>query len=182
LSYEPNIKTNSYVRQGKTFYYNESLKEGDVLYGDFCEWNDFDQTEIVLSSLNHKLRFNPGVFSIKFPPTPNLDGYYYQVHHPMTLRVYSTYIESLDVNQKSEIPNYSFFSNNTKTYRWRDIYTYGFFDELNVGVDYPFMNGVHYPYFDFLFKLKPEGYLSQIDYISQLNYKEQPDEDECEQV
>ena len=33
------------------FTYVESLKEGDIIEGDLCEWNDYEQTERVISKL-----------------------------------------------------------------------------------------------------------------------------------
>jgi hypothetical protein len=157
-----------------TFTYIESLKEGDVIDGDCCEWNDYDQKERVVSNIYHKLRFNP--FSFRIGPSPvNQFGYYYQPHHVLTTRVYSDYIEDGDFKNVVGIPDYAHFSTTKNLFIWRDLYPYGFVDSAGLGVQYPFLNGVHYPYKNIIFRIIPEG----------TNYKEQtiiaePITDNCE--
>ena len=55
------------------------------------------------------------------------------------------------------IPDYAYYSENDKQFRWRDIYPYGYVDNDNIGVDYPFLNDAHYPYIDIIFRLIGEG-------------------------
>ena len=38
------------VGETKTFYYNLDLQKDDVMDGDFCEWNDYEQIEITPNS------------------------------------------------------------------------------------------------------------------------------------
>ena len=142
------------------FYYNRDLQVGDTILGDFCEWNDFEQTERVISDYYHKLQFNSSNFSIG-PRTYQL-GYYYKPHNKLTMKVYSPYVEvSNEGNPQNyrieNFPNYAYFSTSDQNFRWRDIYPYGFIDESNIGVDYTFMNGRHYLYENFFFKIIPEG-------------------------
>jgi hypothetical protein len=157
-----------------TFTYVNSLKEGDVIDGDYCEWNDYEQNERVVSNIYHKLRFNP--FSFRIGPNPvNQFGYYYQPHHVLTTRVYSDYIEDGDIKNVVGIPDYAHFSTTNNLFIWRDLYPYGFVDSAGLGVTYPFLNGVHYPYKNIIFRIIPEG----------TNYKEQtiiaePITDNCE--
>jgi hypothetical protein len=84
-------------------------------------------------------------------------GYYYQPHYKMTLRVFSDYIEQGDKKTIDNVPRYAFFSESNNSFIWRDLYDYGFIDADGLGVDYPFMNGRHYPYDNFIFRLIPEG-------------------------
>lgn len=179
ISAEPNIFVDSYNRGGFTFFYNRDLKINDELIGDFCEWNDYEQTERVISSCIHKMKFNPTVFNIgsTFPINPN--GYYYKVHHPIKIREFSTYIETAPEQDAFGVPDYSFFSTSESNFRWRDIYTYGFIDELNVGVNYPFMNGAHHPYSEINFKVMPEGFF---DYYRVNKIIDQPFTDDCTTV
>jgi hypothetical protein len=157
-----------------TFTYVNSLKEGDIIDGDYCEWNDYDQNERVVSNIFHKLRFNP--FSFRIGPSPvNQFGYYYQPHHVLKTRVYSDYIEDGDIKNVVGIPDYAHFSTTKNLFIWRDLYPYGFIDSAGLGVTYPFLNGVHYPYKNIIFRIIPEG----------TNYKEQtiiaePITDNCE--
>jgi len=73
------------------------------------------------------------------------------------------------------IPDYAYYSNLSNSFRWRDLYTYGFIDTSNIGVDYPFLNGKHYPYSNYIFRLYPEGIGLQ-----NINEIVTPTEDECE--
>lgn len=154
-----NIGVSSYTQTNgvtKTFYYNKSLSIGDIIDGDFCEWNDYEQVERVVSPYYHKIRFNQDVFQTVQTPSQNTAGYYYNPHTPITLQVFSDYIETADSEQVQNIPTYAFYSNTDQQFRWRDLYTYGFFDQEGRGVDYPFFNKSHYPYKNTIFRLTPD--------------------------
>ena len=56
-----NIPVSSYTKSNYTFYYNQDLKAGDVIDGDFCEWNDYEQRERVVSSYYQKIKYNQNV-------------------------------------------------------------------------------------------------------------------------
>lgn len=157
------------------FTYIRSLKKGDILDGDLCEWNDSDQNERVISNQYHKFNYNPNVFKVSNLVGSNPLGYYYQPHHPITIRVYSDYIESGDKKEVAGIPNYSYFSEKEDSFIWRDIYEYGYIDSDRLGVDYPFINGKHYPYQDVIFRIIPEG----TNYIEQFLIND-PIIDPCE--
>ena len=75
----------------------------------------------------------------------------------MTIRVFSNYIETGDLQFIDGIPSWAFYSQQEKQFRWRDLYTYGFIDFEGNGVDYPYMNSSHYPFKDGVFRLIPEG-------------------------
>lgn len=136
--------------QGYKFYYNNNLSEGDVIKGDICEFNEFEQKETVLSELYHKYYFNPSLF-INNSEVSNPDGYYYKPHYGVKIRAISDYVEKGDKDKVDLIPDYSFFSEYEKEWRWRDIYYYGFIDSEGNGVNHPFLNGAHYPFSDILF-------------------------------
>lgn len=173
-----NFYTRTQLGNTYTFYYNNSLKSGDTIYGDFCEWNDFDQTERVISEYVHKIYYNQNNFDIisgsQFSSS-NPFGFYYKPHSPITIRVYSDYIEEGARETVSEIPDYAYYSQYRRSFRWRDLYTYGFIDENLNGVDYPFINGVHHPYKNTIFRLVPEGTNSPEFFIT-----EDPIIDGCE--
>lgn len=140
------------------FYFVNSIPSDTILDGDYCEWNDYDQTERVISNLYHKFKFNQVHFNIGTPPSvTNPYGYYYQTHHPITLKVFSDYVETAPPQGVSDIPNWATFSTFDNEFRWRDIYTYGFIDYKNRGVNYPFFNGKHYPFQNIIFRIIPEG-------------------------
>ena len=161
---------------GDTFSYVTPLKPDDVLDGDLCEWNDFEQKERVISQLYHKFKFNPFYFNIAGgTPTTNPFGYYYQPHHSLKIRQYSDYIETADSANIVDLPNYAYFSTTLSQFIWRDLYSYGFIDSNGLGVDYPFLNAGHYPFKNTIFRIIPEG----TNYIEQ-TIIEQPLTDECE--
>ena len=174
-----NIPTSNYLLSNKTFYYNQNLMSGDTIDGDFCEWNDYEQLERVISPYFHKLKFNQEVFATTDTPDTNAPGFYYQPHTPMTIRVFSDYIETGDVEVIEGVPGYAYYSNSDQEFRWRDLYTYGFFDNLERGVDYPFLNFAQYPFKEVQFRLIPEG----VNYNSKLtgvNFPIKPLIDSCE--
>ena len=155
-----NIKTSSYTKTNgvtKTFYYNQDLMSGDTIDGDFCEWNDYEQLERVISPYFHKIKYNQSIFQTTQLYDTNAPGFYYQPHTPMTIRVFSDYIETGDLEFIEGIPSYAYFSNSDQQFRWRDLYSYGFIDNLGRGVNYPFLNFSQYPFKDIQFRLIPEG-------------------------
>ena len=166
------------------FRYMESLKEGDVLDGGFYEWNDYEQTERLISDINHKFTFNSFVFNISdTDDNANQMGYYYKPHSKIKIRAFSSYIETGDVNNIADVPDYAYYSTTYGSFIWRDIYTYGFKDNLKNGVDYPFLNGKHYPYENFIFRIIPEGtnYIeSNLNNYATLYGAAQPTKDDCE--
>ena len=155
-----NIPVSGYTKTSgttKTFYYNQSLKIDDVIDGDFCEWNDYEQLERVISNYHQKIKYNQNVFQTTNNYSTNSPGFYYKAHNPMTIRVFSDYVETGDVNFVEQVPQWSFFSSSDQEFRWRDLYTYGFIDNLGRGVDYPYLNTSQYPFTDIVFRLIPEG-------------------------
>ena len=182
LNSNTNIQTSNYTLSSgvtKTFYYNQDLMSGDTIDGDFCEWNDYEQLERVVSPYYHKLKYNENVFQTTQTTTTNAPGFYYEPHIPMTIRVFSDYIETGDIQFVEGVPTYAYFSNSDQQFRWRDLYTYGFRDNLDRGVNYPFLNFAQYPFKEAQFRLIPEG----INYNSDLlgvPYPVKPLIDGCE--
>jgi len=158
-----------------TFYYNTYLSSGDTIYGDICEYSKYNQTERVVSEYYHKILFNENVFDSEIDNTTKPRGYYYKVHTPMTIRAYSSSIETGDKLTAGQ-PDYSYFSEKDQQWRWRDLYTYGFIDSNGVGVDFPFTNFAHYPYSNIIFRLVPEGG----NYNTMTTIIQQPTSDDCE--
>ena len=149
-----NIPNNSYTLNGQTFYYNDFLNVGDVIKGDFCEYNYYEQKEYVLTNMFHKYSFNDTVFYDNSPQ--NLpSGYLYVPHYPIQIRSFSDYVESGNKNYIDNIPGYAWFSEYDDTWYWRDLYSYGYTDNNDIGVDYPFINGSHYPFSEILFLQYP---------------------------
>ena len=173
---DTNFTYGSYTQDGYVFTYVNPLNEGDILDGAFCEWNDYEQRERVISNIFHKIHYNSDVFNTNdINVQTNPRGYYYLPHYSLKIRVYSNYIEEAPPQQSEGVPNYAYFSTTDNVFKWRDIYNYGYIDTTGLGVDYPFLNGTHYPYANYIFRLIPEGYTYQ-----DLTIIEQPTTDPCE--
>lgn len=140
-----------------SFTVNLPRMSGDTMYGDWCEWNNITQEERVISKYMNKMTYNGKAFDVTSSPTSNPKGYYYQVHFPIRLKVFSDYVETAEENFVEGVPSYSYFSNTQKLWYWRDIYPFGFIDTNDNGVDYPFLNEAHYPFTNIIFRLYPEG-------------------------
>jgi len=177
-----NIPVDSYTLTNgstETFYYNQVLNVDDLIDGDFCEWNDYIQTEWVISRYVQKIQFNQSVFTTETTPTFNSRGYYYLPHNPMTIRVWSDYLEVASATGVENIPNWAFYSSQNSEFRWREIYLYGEYDNLDRGVDYPFLNRAHYPFSNQIFRLIPEGSNYQ-QVLGGFDIAVQPIIDDCE--
>jgi hypothetical protein len=177
-----NVLTSAYTQTNgstKTFFYNLDLKKDDVMDGDFCEWNDYEQIERVVSPYYHKIKFNQNVFQSTPDYTTNPSGYYYMPHNSMTLKVFSDYIETGELETIDATPSWAFYSTADEQFRWRDLYTYGYIDNLGRGVDYPFMNTAQYPYTSVVFRLIPEG-INYNDNLDGSDVAFKPLVDECE--
>jgi len=181
---DANIPTGTYfspppLLQGP-FTYQQNLNVGDIIDGDYCEYNGYNQTERVISNLKHKFTFNNVIFTLDtIAPQNNQFGYYYKPHNPITIRTLSNYIEEGNAINVVGIPSYAYYSNLSNSFRWRDIYPYGFLDADGIGVDYPFINGKHYPFVNTIFRLIPEGTntANENQYINEIA---EPTIDECE--
>ena len=166
---------------GRPFTYIEPLSSGDTIDGDYCEWNNYEQIERVISDMYHKFKFNPYYFNIGVPPSlvfgNSAKGYYYKPHYSLEIKTFSDYIEEGDSQNIVGLPDYSYFSTTQNKFIWRDLYPYGYIDTNNNGVDYPFLNGTHYPYRDIIFRLIGEG--SNYNNINNTVVSE-PTTDNCE--
>jgi len=150
------------------FFYNELLTTGDTLDGDYCEWNDFEQLERVISTHQHKIKYNQNWFSTSANTATitNQYGYFYQPHNPIEISSFSDYIEEGSGVNVVGIPDYAYYSTLSALFRWRDKYPYGYVDTDGIGVDYPFLNGKHYPYENTIFRVTPEAYNIPSDYAT----------------
>lgn len=152
-----NISVSQYnkVENGITyvFYYNNPLKVDDVLVGDFCEYNKLEQIEYVVSECNHKLTFNDSLYQIDSFNNAIPEGYFYKPFHRIELRTFSESI-STDVNVSGlNRPTWAYYSINQGIWLWREILAPGVLELGDNGVNYPFLNGAHYPFKPTLFLL-----------------------------
>ena len=174
LNSNTNILTSSYTLTSgvtKTFYYNQNLMSGDTIDGDFCEWNNFEQIERVISKYQHKITYNYNWFSLSstIQDPNNSYGYFYRPHNEIPIREFSNYIEESDNEDLLDLPDYAYYSTLNTSFRWRDLYSYGFISNDGVGLDYPFLNNCHYPFINTIFRITPENYNIPSDYGTTTN-------------
>ena len=170
------------------FFYNDFLVSGDTIDGDFCEWNNYEQLERVISEYQHKITYNNIWFTLSATTQDyyNSYGYFYQPHKAIQIRSFSDYIEEGDSLNVVGIPDYSYYSTTNALFRWKDLYPYGFIDTDGIGVDYPYLNDSHYPFLNSIFRITPETYNIPSDYgLSgavpiNINTIPEPIVDECE--
>jgi hypothetical protein len=118
LSNKDNIPLGSYEQpqgSGQFFYYNDFLNVGDVIKGDFCEYNYIEQKEYIVSPMYHKYSFNPLYFydnsTINYP-----SGYVYEPHFSIPIRVFSDYVEYGSKETVDNIPVYAWYSQYEDTF------------------------------------------------------------------
>lgn len=155
------IPNTFYEKSAIKFYYNQDLELGHEIKGDICEFNYYEQTEVVLSEHYHKYSFNYNVINNNSPNSLP-DGYAYIPHHEINIKATSDYIEIADKEKADLIPDYAYFSEYENQWRWRDIYIDGYIDNNNIGLNIPFINGAHYPFKDILFLHKPIIQMSKV--------------------
>lgn len=153
------------------FIGGDPLVIGDKIRGEFVEYNIMELKEREISKIQHKFNWNQNAFAIDLTNNnvndPNNDekrGYTYSPHYEVPIRTFSSYIEegdpeniSKDVNthiDKDSIPGYATYFTRDGLWKWRDLYDIGFLEDGIIGVDYPYMNGAHYPKTDVRFYVK----------------------------
>jgi hypothetical protein len=153
IEYSKNVGSDTYL-----FYYNSSLQTGHTLIGDFCEYNEAEQLEYIISNCNHKLTFNDSLYQIDSQSTSIPEGYFYIPHHEIPLKKYSNNLSTELSVEPLNRPNWAYYSQQDGLWKWRNILLPGELEEdpggvsIN-GLDYPFLNGAHYPFSQILFNL-----------------------------
>ena len=129
---------------GSVLFRGSELRVGDLLRGDFCEYNAEELKERVISEIQHQFSWNGSVFMMGQTTPDGEKGYIYKPHYEVPIRRFSTYIEFGDPQKVIEVPDWAEYWEREKTWRWRDLWEIGFIDGGH-GVDYPFMNNAQYP-------------------------------------
>ena len=141
--------------------------QGSLYMGDFIDYNSKEIKERVISEVIHR-------FGIQ--TNPNNEGYYYKPFKKLDIRRYSDIIETAEPDEiVIDVPgNYVTYADGS--YAWRDLLTIGYFEEGFNGVDYPFVNGSHYFYFNhnlYVRRQKPPILIEQDDIVLCDNFIEE---------
>ena len=126
----------------------EKKNVGDEYVFDFVEFNKILIEEKVAATTIHRFTRND-VVSIT-------QGYYLEPFNKLTIRKDSLNIEyaESDGNIVGLPPNYVTYPGGQIA--WRDLLTPGFFEEGTNGVDYPFVNGAHYLYRNYILYIRTQ--------------------------
>jgi hypothetical protein len=136
-------------------------------YGDLVEYNQHEVKETILADVSHRyntlnretapsmdyfstLGANPAQITTLLGPRQ--EGYFYKAHSKITIREFSTYVETGDRFTEG-IPDYA-VSLSDGRYLWRDILDIGFNESNDIALDYPFLNGAHYMYNNYCFHVR----------------------------
>lgn len=135
-----------------------SITDNDF-YGDVVEYNTTTLQEVVLSDVQYRFNTNDRettssitVSGANIPMGPRPEGYYYKGHTLIKIRDFSSYIEEGDANTFG-IPSYAENLGDGRII-WRDLLDIGGADITKSVVNYPFLNGYHYIFNNFIFGLK----------------------------
>jgi hypothetical protein len=80
----------------------------------------------------------------------------YNPIHKISVQAFSSFVENGDPNKVEGIPMYS-LKVGENDYMWRDLLTPGFIEPgSGMGVDYPFVNGVHYLFDNVVLGISPD--------------------------
>ena len=144
-----------------------NITNNNEFYGDLVEYNINTLNETVLATIVHSFntvnRETPNSLNYvsKVGPTPGYktttmgpryEGYYYEPHHLIKIREFSSYIEVGDQFTEG-IPSYAVNLGDTRIV-WRDLLDIGFNETDAKPLDYPFLNNSHYLYNNYCFTLK----------------------------
>jgi hypothetical protein len=136
-------------------------------YGDLVEYNENEVKETILADVSHRyntlnretgptmayystLGSNPAQVTTSLGPRQ--EGYFYKAHSLITIREFSSYVETGDKFTEG-IPDYA-VSLSDGRYLWRDILDIGFNESNDIALDYPFLNGAHYMYNNYCFHVR----------------------------
>ena len=151
---------------GTTFSFTrgEVLPIGTVLNGAFIEYNKSELKERVVSEAYHKLTSPTNIFdhlqdnmnTFSGVTNDNTVGLYYEPHHRVKLRQLSPYLESYRTNNILNLPQNAKYFEEESIWKWRDLYDHGFIDSEGNGVNFPFINNIHYVHSDINMYLRNE--------------------------
>jgi hypothetical protein len=163
----------------QSFTGGTALPIGTVLTGAFVEYNDSEMKERIVSESFHKFTARVDLFNhgqtgstVNFSgvTSTNQSGLYYQPHYRVKLKQLSPYIETSNTDDIFNLPENCKYFENEGLWKWRDLYDPGFIDIDGFGVDYPFINNIHYIKNDINFYLRNEEfYRNKTDGINGFN-------------
>ena len=131
---------------------NVRVEDADF-YGDIVEYNAMTIQEVVLSDVYHRFNtVNRETTGDSIVQGPRPEGYYYKAHHLIKIRDFSSYIEQGD-KYTIGMPDYKEDLGDGR-FIWRDLLDIGVIDVNKQQLNYPFVNGCHYMYDNYILEVK----------------------------
>lgn len=163
---ENNLTSTPFTMEGIVFESGDEVSIGTSLIGSFVEYNPYELTERIISEAQHKITLNIDAFDhgqdgnilgFSGATETNPFGLFYKPFHKIKLRELSTYVEKSDVQNIINLPENARYFEDEGVWKWRDLYDHGYVDSEGVGVNHPFVNGIHYVKTDINFYLRNEA-------------------------
>lgn len=119
--------------------FRDNKYTGTTALGPFVEYNPYEVKTTILSDLYERI-------ILKKNNLPDSKGVIHKVTYEIPIKYFSKEIETGD-KLKDIIPDYSVYSPFENIWKWRDILSYGIFED-NLGLDFPYNNNIHYVFFN----------------------------------
>lgn len=133
---------------------NSNYELNDLIVSNLIKKEDNDFDEKIINEQEYKIKYNIGSSVVQFKYNPFLK---------IKLRDYNDaiYNGNLKVNSTNtfNIPDYAklFGDVSDENVLWKEILPHGFIDPItDLGVNHPFINGVHYVYTNNVFSITPD--------------------------
>ncbi len=131
---------------------NVSISDDDF-YGDVVEYNKFEVKETQLGDVYYRFNtINRETSGSTISSGPRQEGYYYKAHQLIKVREFSSYIEQGD-RMTVGMPDYTQDLGDGR-YLWRDLLDIGTNDIQDTTLNYPFLNGCHYRYANYIIDVR----------------------------
>jgi len=154
----------------------DSINIGDSVYGDIVEYNERELQTYVLQMPNYlfKLKDLYGytgstIFSATTSTYAKTD-----LLNPVILRYFTNTIYSS--NNVEDKQSWAVFNDKLNIWQWRDLIPNGDIDESGKGTNFPFLNGKHYVYNNFILPFRSKywnpitGNRRSLSYNTNYNY------------
>lgn len=124
---------------------------GDLLVGDEVTYNMLDFEEALLQNM---------IYYVDFPYSGVTLEFQYQPFVPVKIRDFQDELITANISGGTEndlnIPSYATKIDNAGNYIWKDLLINGYIDPISgKGVDYPFVNKIHYIFNPIVLPLTP---------------------------
>ncbi len=124
---------------------------GDIIVGDEVTYNMFDFEEALLQEM---------IYYVDFPYSGTSLEFKYQPFVPIKIRDFQDELITANISGGTEndlnIPSYATKIDNDGNYVWKDLLINGYIDPISgKGVDYPFVNKIHYIFNSIVLPLTP---------------------------